>query len=73
VGSKHLKSLFIDEGFGTLDKETLEKVGNALELLSQNINKMVGIITHVESLAEKFPNRLIVTKTKDGSSKIEVA
>jgi len=72
VGSKHLKSLFIDEGFGTLDKETLEKVGNALELLSQNINKMVGIITHVESLAEKFPNRLIVTKTKDGSSKIEV-
>jgi exonuclease SbcC len=73
VGSKHLKSLFIDEGFGTLDKETLEKVGNALELLSQNINKMVGIITHVESLAEKFPNRLIVKKTKDGSSKIEVA
>ncbi|MGC8588642.1 MAG: AAA family ATPase [Hydrogenobaculum sp.] len=72
VGSQHLKSLFIDEGFGTLDKETLEKVGNALELLSQNINKMVGIITHVESLAEKFPNRLIVTKTKDGSSKIEV-
>ncbi len=72
VGSYHLQSLFIDEGFGTLDKETLEKVGNALELLSQNINKMVGIITHVESLAEKFTNRIMVIKTKDGTSKIEI-
>ncbi len=72
IGSSYLQSLFIDEGFGTLDKETLEKVGDALELLSQNINKMVGIITHVESLAEKFTNRIIVTKTKDGGSKIEI-
>ena len=71
VGSNQLQSLFIDEGFGTLDRETLEKVGNALELLSQNINKMVGIITHVESLAERFPNRIMVTK-KDGVSKIDI-
>lgn len=72
LSSNKLQSLFIDEGFGTLDQENLEKVGNALEQLSQNINKIVGIITHVENLAQRLPNRIKVFKTKEGISKIEI-
>lgn len=68
IGVSSLRSLFIDEGFGTLDKETLNKVGDAIERLSQKTDKVIGIITHVPDLAEKCPSRLIVTKNSEGSS-----
>ncbi|MFN2614341.1 MAG: SbcC/MukB-like Walker B domain-containing protein, partial [Actinomycetota bacterium] len=56
-----LESIFLDEGFGTLDVETLETVATALETLSST-NRVVGIITHVRDLAERVPVRFEVRK-----------
>jgi exonuclease SbcC len=60
-----LDSLFLDEGFGTLDPETLRTVTDAIEQLGGN-GRLVGIITHVRELAEQFP-RIEVTKSPRGS------
>jgi DNA repair protein SbcC/Rad50 len=61
-----LDSLFIDEGFGTLDPETLETVAGAIEALPLG-GRMVGIITHVAELAERLPARVMVEKRSEGS------
>jgi DNA repair protein SbcC/Rad50 len=61
-----LESLFLDEGFGTLDSETLEVVVNAIEQLGGE-ERLVGVITHVPDLAERLPVRLEVTKSPRGS------
>jgi DNA repair protein SbcC/Rad50 len=66
AGAVPLDSLFIDEGFGTLDPETLETVGDAIETLPLG-GRMVGIITHVRDLAERLPSRVVVEKRTDGS------
>lgn len=57
AGGVHLESVFIDEGFGTLDSETLEVVINALSDL-QSSGKLVGIISHVQLLKERIPATL---------------
>jgi len=62
-----LDSLFLDEGFGTLDAETLETVVSAIEQLGGD-GRTVGVITHVADLAERLPARLIVTKSPRGST-----
>ena len=67
----HLESLFIDEGFGSLDEETRERVGDILEVLKLEINKMVGVITHIPEFAERFSQRIYVKKSA-GVSKVEV-
>ncbi len=67
----HLESLFIDEGFGSLDEETRERVSDILQLVKQNINRMVGIISHIPDLAERFHQRIVVKKHSDYST-IEV-
>ncbi|WP_102128054.1 AAA family ATPase [Deinococcus planocerae] len=67
AGNKILGALFLDEGFGTLDPQALEAVANALENLRTQ-GRMVGVVTHVESLSERLPSRLIVTKSVAGSS-----
>jgi len=54
-----LESLFLDEGFGTLDNETLDTVVSALDALHGG-DRMVGIVTHVRELAERLPARLEV-------------
>jgi exonuclease SbcC len=56
-----LESLFLDEGFGTLDGETLDAVVDALEAL-QGGERMVGIVTHIPELAERLPARLEVKR-----------
>lgn len=56
-----IDSLFLDEGFGTLDPQTLETALNALDCLNAS-GKMVGIISHVESLKERIHTRIEVTK-----------
>jgi exonuclease SbcC len=66
-----VESLFIDEGFGTLDKETLSKLEDLFEVVKERINKTVGIITHLDELASLFEKQIVVTKTPQGS-KIEV-
>jgi exonuclease SbcC len=60
-----LDSLFLDEGFGTLDQESLAVVVDAIEQLA-GAGRMVGVITHVRELAEQFP-RLEVEKSPRGS------
>ncbi|WP_309573306.1 SMC family ATPase, partial [Deinococcus sp.] len=67
AGNKVLGALFLDEGFGTLDPQALEAVAGALENLRTQ-GRMVGIVTHVESLSERLPSRLLVTKSVAGSS-----
>lgn len=65
AGAIHLDSLFIDEGFGTLDPETLATVADAIESLSRG-NRMVGVITHVSELHRRLP-RLEVQPSPQGS------
>ena len=60
-GAAHLESLFLDEGFGTLDPETLDVVRDAVQEL-RSTGRMVGIITHVRELAEQIPVQFRVTK-----------
>jgi DNA repair protein SbcC/Rad50 len=64
-----LGSLFLDEGFGTLDAETLETVHQILESLRQQ-DRLIGIITHVKALGERLP-QVKVYKSPEGS-RIEV-
>jgi exonuclease SbcC len=61
-----LDSLFLDEGFGTLDPDTLRTVTDAIELLAGD-GRLVGVITHVKELAEQFP-RVEVHKDRIGST-----
>jgi exonuclease SbcC len=65
MGSE-LGSLFLDEGFGTLDAETLESVTQILESLRAQ-NRMIGVITHVKSLGERLPTQIKVSKAPEGS------
>ncbi len=67
AGSQALGALFLDEGFGTLDTETLESVITVLENLSKT-GRMVGVISHVKELTSRMPACLTVIKTKTGSS-----
>lgn len=67
AGSRALGALFLDEGFGTLDAETLHSVTEVLEALSAK-GRMVGVITHVTALSERLPDRLLVTKGPEGST-----
>lgn len=66
LAGTRLEALFLDEGFGTLDGETLERVAGALERLGRQ-GRMLGIVTHVGTLAERFPNRLRVYKVRGES------
>ena len=59
---RDLNSMFLDEGFGTLDEDTLETVGTTLERLSLGSERMIGIITHVPALAERVPVRFVVSR-----------
>lgn len=61
-----LDSLFLDEGFGTLDQESLETVVQAIEHLGGD-GRMVGVITHVRELALRLPARIEVHKGERGS------
>ncbi len=65
-----LGSLFLDEGFGTLDAETLESVTQILESLRQQ-DRLIGVITHVRGLGERLPAQVKVFKSPQGS-RIEI-
>jgi exonuclease SbcC len=62
-----LDSLFLDEGFGTLDPESLETVVEAIEQLGGD-GRIVGVITHVQELAIRLPARIEVEKSPRGST-----
>ena len=63
--------MFVDEGFGSLDEESLEQAMNALAGLTQG-SRLVGIISHVAELKERIDKQIIVTKDKTGGSKAEI-
>jgi exonuclease SbcC len=66
-----IDSLFIDEGFGSLDPDTLEVAIAALESLRQN-HKKVGVISHVGLLKERIGTQIVVEKQAGGVSRIRV-
>ena len=62
-----MDTMFVDEGFGTLDEEALSKAIDTLVDL-QKTGRMIGIISHVAELKETVPATLEVRKTKEGYS-----
>lgn len=71
-GGIKLDSMYIDEGFGTLDNKNLQQVMDALATLAEG-NRLVGLISHIEELQNRLTNnQLIVTKDPYGSSRVEI-
>ena len=66
-GGVELSTIFIDEGFGTLDEESLDDTVETLISL-QDSGRLVGVISHVAELKERIPAHLVVTGGSDGSS-----
>lgn len=66
-GGIELDTLFIDEGFGTLDSETLDTVMNTIESLREN-GRTIGLISHVEEMKNRIPTQIVVEKGQRGSS-----
>ncbi|MEU6645768.1 SMC family ATPase [Saccharomonospora sp. NPDC046836] len=66
TGGALLDTLFVDEGFGTLDAETLDVVMNVLDELRAG-GRVVGLVSHVEELRHRIPTRLRVRKARTGS------
>lgn len=65
-----VEALFIDEGFGSLDKEALTKAISVLEQIGEN--RMVGVISHVDDMKEGIAQQLAIIKSHDGTSRIKV-
>jgi len=60
-------AMFIDEGFGSLDDDSLEQAMNAIMMLGQN-DKIIGIISHVNELKARIDKKIVVKKSNTGSS-----
>ena len=71
MGGVQLDTLFVDEGFGSLDDESLEQAMRVLVSLADG-NRLVGIISHVTALKERIDKKIVVTKNYTGESKIEI-
>ena len=67
-----INSLFIDEGFGTLDPETLDQTLDTLEKLQAESSKTIGIISHVDSLKERIATQVILSRNGQGYSSISI-
>ena len=71
AGGIRMEAMFVDEGFGTLDEEALDKAVRALASLSEG-NKLVGIISHVAELKDRIDKKILVKKEKGGESRAQV-
>lgn len=69
AGGIQLDTMFVDEGFGSLDEESLQQAIQALSTLTEG-NRLVGIISHVGELKERIEKQIIVTKEKTGGSHV---
>ncbi|WP_062516848.1 AAA family ATPase [Demequina gelatinilytica] len=72
AGGIQLDTIFIDEGFGSLDAETLEIAMSTLDDL-RDAGRTIGLISHVETMKEQIPAKLEVVKAGDGSSRVSVS
>lgn len=71
AGGVQIQAMFIDEGFGTLDEETLRLAMESLIRLSSG-DRLVGIISHVAELKNRIEKQIVVTKTRSGGSRAEI-
>ena len=71
AGGIRLDTMFVDEGFGSLDGESLSQAMRALSGLVES-NRLVGIISHVDELKERIDKQIVVTKEKSGGSRVEI-
>jgi DNA repair protein SbcC/Rad50 len=67
IGGAELDTLFVDEGFGALDSETLDDVMDTLDSLREG-GRVVGVVSHVTEMRHRIPTRLQVTKRRTGST-----
>jgi len=67
-----VESLFIDEGFGSLDPETLSVAMDALDGL-QAMGRKVGVISHVQEMTERIATRILVQRMAGGKSQVVIA
>ena len=65
-----IDALFIDEGFGSLDRDTLEQAMEALEQIGEN--RMVGVISHVDEMKERIGQQIWIKKLGNGQSTLAV-
>ena len=71
AGGIQLDTMFVDEGFGSLDEEALSRAMNALLALSES-GRLIGIISHVREMKDKIDRQIVITKSIDGTSRVEV-
>ena len=71
AGGIRLDTMFVDEGFGSLDEESLSQAIRALSSLAEG-NRLVGIISHVNELKERIEKQIVVKKEKSGGSRVSI-
>ena len=71
AGGIQLDTMFVDEGFGSLDEDSLQQAIRALSGLGEG-NRLVGIISHVAELQERIDKQIIVTRGKSGGSQLRI-
>lgn len=69
AGGAKIDALFIDEGFGSLDSNTLNQALEALSMVEQS-GRLIGVISHVESMKRQIQQQMVVTKLGDGRSRL---
>ena len=67
AGGADLDTLFVDEGFGSLDADTLDDVMDTLDSLRDG-GRVVGVVSHVAEMRDRIPTQLVVTKSRKGST-----
>ncbi len=71
AGGIRIDTMFVDEGFGSLDPEALDQAYKALSGLTEG-NRLVGIISHVSELKERVEKQIVVKKKKSGGSVVNI-
>ena len=71
AGGIKLDTMFVDEGFGSLDENSLEQAIQTLLSLAEG-DRLVGIISHVAELKERIDRQIVVTKTRTGGSTVRI-
>ena len=70
AGRLHVETVFLDEGFGTLDEKTLDMSITTLEGVQRDGSKTIGIISHVRELDSRIPTKIVAAKKGNGLSEL---